>query len=278
MTSKPSLNNSAQELQSQLLDALYAAQFEPDQYQALLASIDGVEPQFSNQRMAVYRNNVFHSLTTALADTFPVVKRLIGEPCFNALAKEFIAKQQPKHAELLSYGYEFIELLSTHQATKHLGYLPDVALLEWQYLAAYHSVEQQSLDPQQLQAIAPEQLPELKFSCKACCQWLASDWPILPIWHANQSDEVDELDLSTLEPSRLLIYRPELEVQIIDLEANCFNFATALAKGNNIEQAWQLTEAQNHQQQLAALDQEELSNMLSYLLSLGIFSSCELSA
>ena len=56
----------------------------PDGLTALLTARD---PSEVEQRFAVYRNNVTVSLTEALAQRFPVIKRLVGEEFFAALAR-----------------------------------------------------------------------------------------------------------------------------------------------------------------------------------------------
>ena len=48
------------------------------------------------RRFAVYRNNVAIALTQALADTFPVVKQLVGDEFFDAMAGVYLREQPPR--------------------------------------------------------------------------------------------------------------------------------------------------------------------------------------
>lgn len=38
----------------------------------------------------IYRNNVFYSLGQALGDIYPVIKALVGDEFFGAMAREFV--------------------------------------------------------------------------------------------------------------------------------------------------------------------------------------------
>ena len=56
------------------------------------------------RRFAVYRNNVLASLIDALADSFPVVQALVGEPFFRAMAQIYVRECPPESPILAEYG------------------------------------------------------------------------------------------------------------------------------------------------------------------------------
>lgn len=228
-------------------------------------------------RLAIYRNNVIHSLSSALGDLYPVIKKLIGDDCFNAAAIEFVRIQPPQHAALLHYGKSFNEFIIKFEACKHLNFLSDVATLEFEYNQAYHSADIQSFDPQTLSAIAPEQLGELRFSCHPSLSLIPSIWPIDDIWHENQKEQPELIDLDHANGVHLLIYRLGLVVQLVNLDENCFIFLQHLKQGMTINQAWleTINQAELSQRQL---EPEELSGMLGYLFSLEVFTAFNLSA
>src|SRR4030067_705372 len=84
----------------------------------------------------VYRNNVFLSLTGALAAVYPVVRRLVGEGFFDYLADSFIRAHRPGSGNLHDFGVELAEFLAGFPACAPHPYLADVARPEW----AYHRV------------------------------------------------------------------------------------------------------------------------------------------
>jgi hypothetical protein len=59
------------------------------------------------RRFAVYRNNVQHGLTRALAARFPVVEALVGAEFFTAMARVFAAEAPPRDPVLLRWGDAF---------------------------------------------------------------------------------------------------------------------------------------------------------------------------
>jgi len=227
-------------------------------------------------RLAIYRNNVIHSLSSALGDLYPVIKKLIGDDCFNAAAIEFVRMQPPEHAALLHYGKSFNEFIIKFEACKHLGFLSDVALLEFEYNQAYHSADEKIFDPQLLSTIAPEHLGDLTFDYHPSVRLIESVWPIDDIWHENQKEEPDIINLNGCHGTTLLVYRLGLTVQLVNLDTSCFILLQQLIKGQTINQAWVETLAQaalNDRQ----LEAEELSGMLGYLFSLEVFTTFNLS-
>ena len=223
-------------------------------------------------RLDIYRNNVIHSLKSAIGDLYPVVKKLIGDDCFDGAAIEFVRETPPTKAALLDYGHEFCEFIAVFEPCRHLHFLRDVAQLEFDYNQAYHSADGCGFDTQQLAEVAPEKLGDLSFNCHPSLHLLVSRWPVDDIWHENQQDCPATIDLDNSQGVNLLIYRPELSVQVINLDSNCFIFLRELVGGVSINQAWAevIKQADEHNRQL---DEAELSGMLGYLFNLAVFTS-----
>lgn len=212
---------------------------------------------------SVYRNNTLHSLSEALGDTYPIVKRLIGDASFKQIALDFIRHNPPAAPSLSDYGRDFSHFLKTSTLNNTLPYLSDVALLEWYYQCAFHSSDQPTLNLNALQSISAEQLHQIRLTPLASVNLLSSAFPIDVIWEENLKDDIEIIDLNQLTPAYLLIYRPQLEVAIISLQSNTFKLLQGLCQGDTLEVAWKNT----------TIPIQELSNQLAYLLNLRIFSS-----
>ncbi|MEW8223501.1 MAG: DNA-binding domain-containing protein, partial [Candidatus Thiodiazotropha taylori] len=104
------------ELQKSFCDALRTAET-PDG--ALLAMLQ--DDDLALQRFQVYRNNFIVLNGDALADMFPVVKRLVGEEAFRMLATAYVRQHPPRDRTLLLYGDLFADFL---QAIPELSELP----------------------------------------------------------------------------------------------------------------------------------------------------------
>lgn len=212
---------------------------------------------------SVYRNNTLHSLCEALGDTYPIVKRLVGDVSFKQIALDFVRNNPPTAPSLSYYGENFIHFIKTSTLNNALPYLSDVALLEWYYQYAFHSSDQPTLNIKALQSISTKQLHQIRLIPLTSVNLLSSSFPIDIIWEENLKANIEVIDLDQFTPTHLLIYRPLLEVAIISLQSNTFKLLQGLCQGNTLEAAWKNT----------TIPIEELSNQLAYLLNLHIFSS-----
>lgn len=71
---------------------------------ALPQGVTARDPAEADQRFAVYRNNVLHSLGRALAARFPVIERLVGADFFNAMARVYAEADPPNSPMLFAWG------------------------------------------------------------------------------------------------------------------------------------------------------------------------------
>ncbi|MCA2012453.1 putative DNA-binding domain-containing protein [Cereibacter sphaeroides] len=136
-----------------------------------------------DRRFAVYRNNVQHGLTRALAARFPVVERLVGPEFFTAVARLFAAAHPPSSPVLSDWGEGFPSFLRAFPPAAGLPYLPEVAQLEWLRGIAFHAADAPMVDPAALGAVDPARLI-LRFAPSV--QAFASEHPAVSIWRMNQ--------------------------------------------------------------------------------------------
>jgi hypothetical protein len=190
------------------------------------------------ERLAIHRNNVFVSLTKALAATFPVVSRLVDERFFAYAAHEFLIARPPAEACLAAYGGEFADFLASFPPCRDLAYLADVARLEWLMQRAAHAEEAPSLSPAALAPFAADEAPRLLFTLDPSIGYVRSRFPIDRIWAVNRScdgsDEIVDLDAggAALEVRRIaedVIYR--------SLDPAGFAFRAALREDATLESA-----------------------------------------
>ncbi len=196
---------------------------------------NGLTPE---QRLSIYRNNTRLGLTEVLREVYPVVNKLVGGIFFNRLAQAYIKLHPPKSACLLSFGGQFSEVIAGFKDAQSLAYLPDTAQLEWYSHEAYHEEDGLPLDVLALAQLDATSYQRLGFKVHPTARFIASDYPIDRIWLVNQTDAQQEslIDLNK-GGCRLLIFRPELEVEIVSLSAVDYQCLTALASGLTLTQA-----------------------------------------
>ena len=139
-------------------------------------------------RIGIYRNAVFANYRNALRASFPVVLRLVGEPFFNAAVDAFVQTHPSVSGDLNVYGDAFGDFLGSYPMPPNLPYLADVARLDGR--STRRSVRPTRVCPRRCCGSAGGHAagasavgaPRLDPSCRL----VASDFPILRIWQANQ--------------------------------------------------------------------------------------------
>lgn len=220
-------------------------------------------------RFAVYRNNVMVSLVDALADTFPVVQQLVGEPFFRAMARVYAQAHPPRSAVMAYYGDGFAAFVEGFAPAATVPYLADVARLEMARVLAYHSADLPPLDPAKVQAALanPEQLLTPRPALHPSVSVIRSAYAVYAIWDIHQHSEdphVDDVDV----PQNVLIMRTDLQVRILPLGDGDARFIQALCEGHTLleaaDSASQTADTFDLPHALALLLQRQLITALSH--------------
>jgi len=139
----------------------------------------------ADARFAVYRNNVQHGLSRALAQRFPVIEALLGAESFLALARVFIAAEPPASPLLYEWGVGLPDFLDRMPALEAHPYLGDVARLEWARGLAWHAADAEPVSGDALSRAASE--PEtLRLRLHPSLQVLATQHAAYSIWAGHQ--------------------------------------------------------------------------------------------
>lgn len=203
---------------------------------ALLDEI--VDDGLQLQRFNVYRNNFIVLNGDALADMYPVIKRLIGDQAFRVLATAYVREHPPMDRTLLLYGEQFADFLAAVPELSGLAYLVDVARLEFAWTAAYHADDASPLEQQQISSLSPDKLEDLHLRPHPSMHCIASDYPLYHIWSANQSGGVDETISLDQGGSHIVVIRPKVEVEVREVSAGALTFLQRLAWGDAIGEAY----------------------------------------
>jgi hypothetical protein len=192
-------------------------------------------------RIAIYRNNVLGNYRRALGATYPVVRRLVGTPFFNAASDAFVRTYPSRHGDLNRYGGELARFLATYAPASELPYLADVARLEWAIDQASIAADAPALDLEALARVPVEARGELRFALHPSACLVVSSYPIFRIWQVNQVDfrGDDAVDLAA-GGDRLLVLRCAEGTTIERLGAGEQALLAALARGASLSDAAEL--------------------------------------
>ncbi|MES9862126.1 MAG: DNA-binding domain-containing protein [Candidatus Thiodiazotropha sp. LLP2] len=224
------------EMQRSFCDALRSSE-PPDS--ALLDALpnDGL----ALQRFQVYRNNFIVLNGDAIADMFPVIKRLVGDEAFRMLATAYVRKHPPMERILLLYGEAFPDFLQSIPELSGLPYLADVARLEFAWTAAYHAADAEALQVQQISDLDDSAFESLMLKPHPSIQFLESEYPVYRIWETNQSDDQDEQVSLDEGFCRLVVIRPEMEVEVREVSTGAFIFLKQLHASVTVGEAYEHT-------------------------------------
>lgn len=187
-------------------------------------------------RFAVYRNNVHISLIEALGERFDVVRRLVGEEFFRAMARAYVLRHKPVSAVLHEYGDGFPAFIAGFEPAAALPYLADVAALECAWSQSWAAADEAALEITALAGLDVRQLARARLRAHAAARLIRSAWPVADIWQAHQHGEPDLSGLAW-RPQDVLITRPQGEVLLHVLPAAVTGFVAGLLRGLDVEAA-----------------------------------------
>ncbi len=185
-------------------------------------------------RLAIYANHFRVTLIDALAATFPVVRRLVGNEFFTAAARSFIRDIPPAAPCLFEYGGAFPAFLDRLPAAASLPWLGDVASLEWAISEASHAADAAPLSGEALSRLAAGDAAAVVLH--PSCRLVQSAFPVDRIWQAHQAsdDDIAPIDLAS-GGARLLVHRQNDEVGWLSLDADpAAAFIAALLAGEGL--------------------------------------------
>lgn len=150
---------------------------------AIPAGMVARDPAEVERRFAVYRNNVAVSLTEALATRFPVIRRLVGEAFFAAMARLYAEADRPRSPVLAEWGEGFAAFLEQFPPLAGYPYLGDVARIEHARGRAFHAADVEPVDAAMLATADPDKV-RLRLHPSVALLPLAH--PAVSIWARNQ--------------------------------------------------------------------------------------------
>lgn len=187
--------------------------------------------------LIVYRNNVRASITRALGDKFPVLKKLVGDEFFSALSRAFFDANPPRSRLLREYGAELPAFVQSLASAQNHPYLADVAIIEIAWLGAYHGPDAQSLAPAEIIAAAGDNLAAARLDMHPTATLLSVEHGALSIWRANKTDAPTQ-PLRAEGAEYALIVRPAMDVAVHALEPAQWAALCALKDGRTLGDAF----------------------------------------
>ena len=198
-------------------------------------------------RLGIYVNHFRVTLIDALKATFPVVRQLVGDLFFQAVARRYVRVAPPAHPCLFAYGGGFPAFLERLPEAGSLAYLADVARLEWAINEAWHAPDAPAVDEGAAARLIAAGFSDLSLRLHPSCRLIASLFPVDRIWQVHQKacSERETVDLDA-GGVRLLVHRRDDEVGWIDLRPADFAFLDSLIMSGSLQKALTFARAVDH--------------------------------
>ncbi len=215
-----------------------------------------VEP---SRNLQIYRNNSAHVFRSALEQSFPVLRKRVGDDYLRQLAHHYRERNPSHSGDLFWVGREFAAFLEQHLHGGDYAWLADLARLEWCCQEALVSVTRPAEAPACLAAFRPEELEQLAFSLQPSLRLFHSPYPVFSVWLANQGDSETPVDQSKGE-ERGLVHLHDERLKVCPVEIHLYEFVSHLAAGANLGDS--ITAAR--------LEADQLTAALGFLFTAGL--------
>lgn len=204
----------------------------PAQQRAFIASIfGGTEP--AARGIATYRAAVAANLAAALEATYPVVRRLVGVPFFAEAARRFALAEPSTSGDLAEFGAGFASFLAAYPPAASLGYLGDVARLEWACHECARASAAPGFDFEALSRVPPGRYGELRITLHPSVRLIRSTHPIAAIHEANAPDR-DGTPARTLGADHVVVRLGDEGPVVEAVPAHEWHFLERLARGDSL--------------------------------------------
>ncbi|QJR16300.1 putative DNA-binding domain-containing protein [Usitatibacter palustris] len=219
-----------------------------EQQREFLAAVSAAEPRAlpgiragratPSDRLEAYRRNVAANWRGALADTYPVVARLVGPAFFSEAAARYTEVHPSTSGDLHRFGAQFATFLAGYPHAGSVEYLADVARVEWAVHRAQFAANAAPFDLASLARVPADEHERLRFRLHPAVGLIASPHPVLAIWEANQPDRDGTPDPEE-GPDFLIVTRDGIERE----DEPAWRFLDALANGETLGEAAECFEA-----------------------------------
>lgn len=186
--------------------------------------------------IAVYRANLLAARHRALAESYPVALRLVGEAFFAEAARLHAGVEPSRSGDLRAYGAGFADFIASYPPAAGLPYLPDVARLEWAVHECRHGPDGVVFDFPGLGRVAPAALAGVRIFVHPAARRVASCHPILAIWEANQEGR-DGTPSRDAGPDRVLVRRDGLDPAPVAVSIAEWGLLEAFGRGATLGEA-----------------------------------------
>lgn len=191
----------------------------------------------TDQRLALYRGNLFGTVDKVLRAAYPVMLALVGESFFGGLAREYGKAYPSRSGDLNAFGDAFAEFLADFPHVAAYPYFPDMARLEWLVHRATYAPKAEAITAAALAAYGVEQLEAAQCRLHPACRVFASSQAVVTAWLAHQENPGVAMPECMEAPEQALVIRPHWKPLVVPISAAEHAALVALDAGDTLGDA-----------------------------------------
>lgn len=211
---------------------------------AVAAWVDGagLEPA---ARLRIYRHTVGNTLTAALRESYPAVLALVGDDFFDAMAERYRRAHPSTSGNLQHFGGALAGFIEAMPEARALGYLADVARLEWLRQLTALAADAAPVDAAGRAAAAAVAPDSLRVALHPSLHLLRSGYPVLTLWQWCQAPSAAAPGIDG-GGEQVLLWRDGGDVAMALPDPATFRCIERLAEGYSVASAWAAATAVDH--------------------------------
>ena len=189
----------------------------------------------SHNRFALYRGNLTTTWDKVLASAYPVIRQLVGEEFFTALARAYGTAHPSQNPDLNHFGATLGAFLQGFEHAAGLPYLPDMARLEWLLHRAHYAPHAPAVSADDLARLSPNDFEAARLALHPAASLFASNLAVVALWQAHAPGGVFPGQMEA--PGWALVARPHFKPALVPIGAGAHAALAALDNGATMGEA-----------------------------------------
>jgi hypothetical protein len=169
-------------------------------------------------RLEIYAHAWRARLRSVLADDYPALARVLGEPAFDALVSAYLSAHPPSRPSLRDAGAQLPEFLAQSpdavEARERAPFAADLAQLEWALVEAFDAADAAPLARAALNELEPERWAELRLRFQPALRRLALGFPVDRVRRAHDEGRAELPAALAPESTQVCVWRSQERVYL----------------------------------------------------------------
>jgi hypothetical protein len=140
-------------------------------------------------RLEVYRDQFWQRHVPSLAEDFPTLRGVMGEPSFDDLLRRYLLASPPRDWNLQRLGAGVPAFVATHFAPQDDGLAHDAALLDWAFMEVFDAPDAPLLDLRAVATAPPDAWPLARIAFLPALRHVATAHPVAALREAVKKGE-----------------------------------------------------------------------------------------